>query len=267
MIKFIHVSDLHFHRSDADNRPVAAVLAGIREEFFVGDPHAVLLVTGDITDDGHPEQYAQARQALIGFGPNRVLACPGNHDYGPAGLFYSPSRGRRFDSDLAARLGTVEPYFTKDEPSVTLLRDRDGDRVMALGLNGVLETTTPIDFSCGEVGHRQLAALDATLANPASRAIPKIVYVHFHPFMHADPTMRLRDADALVRVLEGRIQVLCFGHRHVEGCWSNRAGIPHILAAPAAAETRHVWSISFQGTEPPTVQRELVLSLESGRAA
>jgi 3',5'-cyclic AMP phosphodiesterase CpdA len=263
MIRFFHVSDLHFHSSAEHNRRVCRVLGAIHRDFFAGGGRTVLVVTGDVTDDGRREQYARAREALLGFG--QVVVCPGNHDYGPAGVFYCPSSASLFDRELAHAHGAGEGYFGRPRPSVAFFGDEDGSRVMAIGLSAVRETMSPLDFSSGEVGQEQLGALDALLADPALRAVPKLVHLHFHPFMPKDPTMRLRDAGALLAVLGGRIQVLCFGHRHVEGAWWGRAGIPVILAAPAAAETRHVWSIGFEGGRLAYVERELIESLDPGR--
>jgi predicted phosphodiesterase len=244
MIKIIHISDTHFHTNADDNKAAGAFLSGVMNEYFLsGDNY--LLHTGDVTDDGHPEQYDNARGALLPFGRGRVLVCPGNHDYGPSGVFYSEAAGHRFDDCLAAPLGYAEPYFPKKQPVVRVLRDADGSRVMTIGINAVLETLNPFDFSCGEVGVQQLAVLDAILANPAAAPIPKLVYLHFHPFMHTHRTMKLLDAAAFLAVLRGRVQVLCFGHKHEQKSWPTSYGVDAILAAGAAYDIKKVWEISF----------------------
>jgi 3',5'-cyclic AMP phosphodiesterase CpdA len=51
-MKFIHLSDLHVHSSDSDNKELAAALKFIASTY---SNHA-LIITGDITDDGAPKQ-------------------------------------------------------------------------------------------------------------------------------------------------------------------------------------------------------------------
>jgi len=45
MIRFVHTSDLHFHRCRARNRGVEAALGAIRRSFFDGECESQLLVT------------------------------------------------------------------------------------------------------------------------------------------------------------------------------------------------------------------------------
>ncbi|MFI6368746.1 metallophosphoesterase [Nocardia sp. NPDC050630] len=75
MILVAQVSDTHFDlgtRNAERAERVMAYLAELRRR-----PDAIL-VTGDITDSGKPEQYAEARVALDADIP--VYALPGNHD-------------------------------------------------------------------------------------------------------------------------------------------------------------------------------------------
>ena len=260
MIKIIHISDLHFRKDPADNAAVYAVLSGIMNEYFLSGNN-YLLVTGDVTDDGHSRQYENALGALLPFGKERVLVCPGNHDYGPSGIFYSEIRARRFDERLARPLGYDEPYLPKVQPVVNVLRDTDGSRLMTIGINAGLETLSLCDFSCGEVGQRQLAALDAILANPNAKDIPKLVYLHFHPFLHTDATMKLKDADAFLAALNGHVQVLCFGHKHEQKSWPSLHGIDALLAAGRAPDTRKVWEISFAANKLAGVAEAVIPEL------
>ncbi|NUP29634.1 MAG: phosphodiesterase [Nocardia sp.] len=75
MILVAQVSDTHFDlgtRNVERAQRVMAYLADLRRR------PDVIVVTGDITDSGKPEQYAEARSALQADLP--VLAIPGNHD-------------------------------------------------------------------------------------------------------------------------------------------------------------------------------------------
>jgi 3',5'-cyclic AMP phosphodiesterase CpdA len=51
-MKFLHVSDLHFHRCDKDNKATIGALGFVAQNY----PDHHLVITGDITDDGHVEQ-------------------------------------------------------------------------------------------------------------------------------------------------------------------------------------------------------------------
>ncbi|WP_227998404.1 metallophosphoesterase [Nocardia australiensis] len=75
MILLAQVSDTHFDlgaRNAERVERVMAYLADLRRR-----PDAILL-TGDITDSGQPDQYAEARMALQADIP--VYSIPGNHD-------------------------------------------------------------------------------------------------------------------------------------------------------------------------------------------
>jgi 3',5'-cyclic AMP phosphodiesterase CpdA len=49
-------------------------------------PKHYLIVTGDISDDGHEQQFSNAFEALKA-SKGRIFLCPGNHDIGAAGNF------------------------------------------------------------------------------------------------------------------------------------------------------------------------------------
>lgn len=76
MLLLAHLSDVHLDGGEARAeraRRVVSYLAALPR------PVDAVLVTGDITDRGTPEEYAQAREVLGGLSVP-VLTCPGNHD-------------------------------------------------------------------------------------------------------------------------------------------------------------------------------------------
>ncbi|WP_278264622.1 metallophosphoesterase [Nocardia sp. AG03] len=75
MILAAQLSDTHFDLSTRNTERVEAVMGYLAELPRRPD---VILVTGDLTDSGKPEQYAEARLALRSEIPVHVL--PGNHD-------------------------------------------------------------------------------------------------------------------------------------------------------------------------------------------
>jgi 3',5'-cyclic AMP phosphodiesterase CpdA len=242
-MKFIHLSDLHFHRHQADNDAANAVLQYVKTHY----PDASLLITGDITDDGHEGQYKNAFAALKPF-LGRVFICPGNHDFGAAGNFFSLERAQRFDQFLSGPLHQGGTFTGDQTPVVNILKDGN-TTVMLIALDTNLETEHPFDFACGEVGAKQLAALTTILSTTPDPDVVKIVFFHHHPFMHGNPFMELIDAKPLMRALYRRVQVVCFGHRHVSQKWENLNGISYVLAADNAPGKDFARQITVTGRD------------------
>lgn len=224
-MKFIHLSDLHFHRKKKDNAEATKMLRFIKEKYADHN----LIVTGDIVDDGHEEQYKRAFEGLKDF-KGRIFISPGNHDFGAAGMLYSLERAKRFDEMLAVPLQQGGTFAGDNTPLVNIIEEQK-DRVMLIALDTNLETAHPFDFASGEVGSEQLAALDTTLSNPSAMDMIKILFFHHHPFMHNNPFMELKDAYELMRTMFCRVHVVLFGHKHVSGRWENMNGIQYILAS------------------------------------
>jgi 3',5'-cyclic AMP phosphodiesterase CpdA len=241
-MKFIHLSDFHFHRHPHDNEGANAVLTYVKDHY----PESHLIITGDIVDDGHPDQYSNAFDALAPF-KGRVYIAPGNHDFGAAGNFFSDERARRFDEYLSIPLEQGGTFMGDQTPVVNFLRE-DDTKVMLIALDTNLETAHPFDFACGQVGELQLAALKAIL----SASLPdyvKIVFFHHHPFMHNNPFMEIKDGRFLMSTTFNRVDVMCFGHKHVSSEWKNMNGIRFVLAADNAPGKDLAREISVMGRE------------------
>jgi len=224
-MKLIHLSDLHYHKDKVNNREADKLLDTVRKEY----PDHTLVITGDITDDGHPGQYQNALAALMPF-KGKVFIVPGNHDFGAAGNFYSRQRALRFDAVLCDGLEQGGTFAGDNMPVVNVVGDGK-DHLMIIALDTNLETTNPFDFACGEVGETQLSALDAILSDPLNAEMKKLVCFHHHPFIRHNPFMELRDARQLMRSLYRRVNLVLFGHRHVWQLWKNMNGIDWILAS------------------------------------
>lgn len=251
-MKIFHVSDLHFHRNDSDNAGANAALKTILGAF---DGDSVLVVTGDITDDGHATQYSKALAALQPFvgktGKPQVVVAPGNHDFGAAGNFYEASRARRFDEVICKGLDQPGAFAGDQGPNVQVVSSR-GTEVMFIALDSNLETEHPFDFACGEIGEGQLRALDRLLATRSTTSMKKVVLLHHHPFVRNDPFMELKDARAFWRTVFGRVDVVSFGHKHVFEKWTNQNGVALITAADNLPGKNFVHRIDLQAGQPPT---------------
>lgn len=78
MVVVAQISDLHFNGTEENRSRIAAVLDYVQSTVGHGDPVQALLVTGDLTDDGRPEEYVEAAEVLVGACPTLTLL--GNHD-------------------------------------------------------------------------------------------------------------------------------------------------------------------------------------------
>ena len=234
-MKFIHISDLHYHRDQENNAAANRLLTTIKARY----PDHILIVTGDITDDGHRQQYQNALDAL---GPfiGQVFLVPGNHDFGTAGNFYSREKADLFDDMLAAPLGQHGFFAGDNIPVINVL---DGVRLIALDTN--LETDNPFDFACGEIGERQLDELDKILSGSDDKA--KILFFHHHPFIYNNPFMELKDAAKLARVVYNRVDVILFGHKHEMAHWENRWNVKYILASDNSPGKDKAEEITIEG--------------------
>ena len=223
---FLHLSDLHYHQDPADNQAADQTMAYVQQHY----PNHYLIVTGDITDDGHSDQYRNAMRVLSPF-LGRIFIVPGNHDFGALGNFYDRERAERFDEMLAGPLHQGGSFHGYNQPVVNVVREGN-DAVMLIALDSNLETDSPFDFACGEVGDGQLKGLDRILAQ-AGPAMKKIVLLHHHPFIVNDPFMELMDARKLMRAIYQRADVLMFGHKHESKLWGPKEvnGLSYALAA------------------------------------
>lgn len=238
-MNFIHLSDLHVHSSDSDNKELTAALKFIANTY---SNHA-LVITGDITDDGAPRQYENAFKLLKAFA-GRIYICPGNHDFGAVGNLYSKERAIRFDQSLAIPLGQGGTFKGDSTPVVNILKDGDST-VMLIALDSNLETENPFDFACGEIGQSQLRALDTILATAPHNTV-KVLFFHHHPFMVNDPFMQLKDAGELARTIYGRTDVVLFGHKHEMNQWENRWGTRFILASDNSSDKNFAKELTIE---------------------
>jgi len=241
-MKFIHLSDLHIHTHDDDNTDVSAMLNFVSARY----PDHRLIVTGDIADDGAVKQYEKAYALLQPF-KNKIFICPGNHDFGAAGNFYSHERALRFDEILAKRLNQGGTFKGDSTPVVNVLRDGSTE-IMLIALDSNLETQHPFDFACGEIGESQLSALNTVLATTQRMGMVKVLLFHHHPFMVNDPFMELKDARALASTIYGRVDLVLFGHKHEMKQWEKRWGTKYMLASDNSPGKKFAKEITIDGT-------------------
>jgi 3',5'-cyclic AMP phosphodiesterase CpdA len=198
-MRLAHVSDLHFgHHDPAVSQTLAADLATQSPDLVV--------VSGDFTQRGTPEEFAMAR-AFLDSVAAPVFAVPGNHDLG-RNLF------RRFLNPY----GLYRRYIAADiDPYLELSRAEAS--VAIAGLNTTRRALADRDWSNGSINRRQVAELQAAFEHAPSGAI-RIVVAH-HPLMQpATPTLKptlavRRSAMALDAFASLGVRLVLSGHFHL----------------------------------------------------
>lgn len=189
-MKLWHITDTHLPSSGGEVA-VAHVLAQMA-------PLDVVVVTGDITDDGTADQYDLAERLLWPL-RGRLLLTPGNHDYGPLGLNCEPAAVTRY-RELARDLGSPAPGT----------RWIVG-RWLLLGLDSCRQTEAHL--ARGHLGSQQLDRLKETLKF-ADRAYLRTIVALHHAAQDSDPTLLLEDGDEFLKLVWGKADMVLCGHQH-----------------------------------------------------
>ena len=195
----------------------------------------LILMTGDLTDFGRPEEYALVRRLL---GPLKMplFVIPGNHDD------RDNLRSAFSDHDYLPQTGEFVQYVIDDYP------------LRMIGL----DTTIP-GKPGGELCGQRLDWLDQQLAKRASK--PTLLFMHHPPIktgiVHMD-VQNCGNGEALGEILEQHpqvFQVLCgHVHRPIHTHW-------HGVTVTIAPSASHYVALDTQENgpadwvlEPPTVQ-------------
>ena len=222
-MRILHISDLHIGKEgDVDRwRKAEKIVREIKRAWGEDDDKPLVLITGDVVDDGAEVEFIEARRILrplhrAGF---QVAPLPGNHDYGWNGAHAEEKRFKLFKKYL---LGIETRVTYPDVPYA----DKD---VILITLNSMHAETGFWDglLADGELGTRQLDELGeliTTLRDERKKSYRIVVALHHHPFQFPDdPPLkkikerighRLKDGDDLMKLLSGRIDALLFGHEH-----------------------------------------------------
>lgn len=234
MIRFIHLSDLHIHSDNGkeDNVNCKKVVDHLIDKYQTKKP--VILITGDIVDDGYVKQYKNAVDLLRPLVDQKfkVLAVPGNHDYGPLGniyteksqaLFQEPILCNLLDNKKAQRTGIgMEDLY----PMKTIIKN-----TLFIGVDSVVGAENEfLHFASGEVGEPQREKLNQYIQDNKDPERNTVVYFHHHPF-NRQFVMEMNDASEVLRLLAGKIQVLCFGHDHKSEAYNDKFNIEWMLAS------------------------------------
>jgi predicted MPP superfamily phosphohydrolase len=205
MEKIIHLSDIHVGHEECGAR-FRALIDNIT---FLKQPanNYIILITGDIVENAnHPEYIEEAVDDIEQLKERgyKVLVVPGNHDYGTGTV------GNKKFVHLFK-----EKYFKSREisyPKLDVINE-----IAFIGLDSTAEELHWLDrlLSEGELGERQLLRLEKMLNDPEVVSRKKVVYLHHHPFDFR-LGMELKDSNDLRKIIENKIDMLLFGHYHVD---------------------------------------------------
>jgi 3',5'-cyclic AMP phosphodiesterase CpdA len=184
---------------------------------FTNSPHiepgeTVVILTGDIVHRARGmedfELVARELQPLRSAGFRRLLAVPGNHDYG---------RGTRTDKRFVPLFKQVFFGGERSYPKLDIVDD-----IAFIGLDTMAEELNWYDqlWAEGEIGQDQLSRLAALLEDGEVRECRRrVIYLHHHPF-DWQPFHQLKDSLALgeaLKVAMGErvsIDAILYGHHH-----------------------------------------------------
>lgn len=222
MTTIAHLSDLHIGQPGADvaaRRLVDSILADLPD---------VIIITGDITDDGTTEQYALARDVLQPLVRRDcwLLVVPGNHDCGPKGMAFDRAARERFRKFTVALMG-----LDISQGAFPYVYTIDDCRFICLDT-----CTPPTQLACGNVGYLQRMALARELEAAKRAGLHTVVAAHHHPF-DVGFGLELTDSAELLATLSHRTDLLLFGHKHQAAEWSEVFGVRRILASCKSTDT------------------------------
>ena len=207
-MKLVQISDLHIgglFKQDAFNTIVKEVNDDLKPD--------VIIISGDLTDDGLLFQFEQARKEIDRFNCPNLIVFPGNHDYRHTGYL----------------------LFKKFFPFTKQIYEFDDNIVVV-----TLGTARP-DRDEGEVGHRQSIWMEETLGK-YNNFKTKIVAMHHHLIAIPDTgytnVVGISDAgDTLRACLESKVDLVLCGHKHRPWLWN--LGTLKIAYASTACSWRY----------------------------
>lgn len=206
-MKIAHISDIH--ATEAHLLPDLAENVIKRLNELAPD---ILVVTGDLTDNGYPIEYERAKRYIDRIAGARRVVVPGNHDVRNVG-------------DLG-----FEEFFGPRS------RKECSNGVTILGI----DSTQP-DIDDGHVGRDKYKWIEQSLDTTDF----KIVAMHHH-LIPVPKTGRessiLRDAgDVLELLVRCEVDLVLCGHKHVPWVWDLNGMI--IVNAGTACTNRVKWNI------------------------
>jgi 3',5'-cyclic-AMP phosphodiesterase len=191
-MRIAHLSDPHLARGPLAAQPAANLADAIGRVLAIEPRPDCVVITGDLADTGHPEEYA-ALHAILRRCPVPVHLMPGNHD----------------DPDaLIARFGDT-PFLADGLSTSYAVQYPEATIIVA--------DSWLAEDPAGQLGPDQLGWLDRTLA--ARPQVPAFVCLHHPPLTLGMPFLdriMLTDAAEFAQVIRQHPHVVrvLTGHVH-----------------------------------------------------
>lgn len=202
-MKIIHLSDLHI--GIWKNYEKAELLFDkIKFKYNSEAEKPVIVITGDIVNGGLRSQFLEAKFLIDNLNEYEVLLCPGNHEIGRNGMGVEPDNIKKYEIFLKESINF---------PVLKKIKDCHFIALDSMEREMEIEDNSKVDGYCGEVQLNNLNDRINTIKNnnPTDKII---VYLHHHPFLYNN-YVKLKDADELLDLIKGRINILLFGHKHI----------------------------------------------------
>jgi 3',5'-cyclic AMP phosphodiesterase CpdA len=221
-------------RRRAEHRP--EVLDALLKDLRQTRPEHVV-ITGDLTHVGLPQEFHQARLWLDRLGASdRVTVIPGNHDA------YVRTAWDTTYAQWEPYMQSDPEYRTSDRAGHSMfptLRVRDG--VALIGLSSAV--ASPPFMATGTLGEAQLDRFAQLLRSTGRQGLFRLVLLHHPPRVEDEKwRKRLTDGRALCRILgeEGAELILHgHGHRYAESGVASRDGEIPVFGIPSASAIGH----------------------------
>lgn len=195
MTRLVHLSDLHFGKTDL------RLIEPLRQEIERANPDLVI-ISGDLTLRAKTAEFEEAAKFIAELSAP-CFVVPGNHDipyyYAFLERFTDPYRRWRRHIGNA-----LEPTWV-------------GDQVAVIGINTVRRAQWRFNWADGRISRSQLARIDRRLS-----ALPKgrlRIVVGHHPFLAPDPSLQdrvvRRSKQALAMFRRHRVRLVLAGHLHL----------------------------------------------------
>lgn len=224
-MRAVFITDPHVKADPRENEILAERLAPL-------DPADLLIVSGDVTDNGSRDEYNEARRLLAPWKGHCILA-PGNHDC--AGL-----HGLRWSDQAAARWAK----FTQD---MEALSDSVVNGVYICALDSVNAEPNLAELAQGELGEAELERAREAIEQAHLKGLKVCLTMHHNPVDNPrsgasspiedaedkflDWAEKLRDSEKFLKIAYGQADYIVCGHTHLRLSWTSTRGIPTQLLA------------------------------------
>ena len=248
MKKFIHLSDLHIgaNEKNLENQYLKVIIDHILQRYQNLKNKPVIMIKGDITNNGDKEEYIEAVKLLNRFKESGFILkiVPGNHDYGYCGNVYTKESQENFKKYILEDLLELELVYTDEGLLNVYPIVEEVNGVVYIALDSVIDKDDELlHFASGEMGERQLKKLANILKGYIKTDKVRVAYFHHHP-VERSLFLKMDDAQKVMGVLSDVVDFICFGHKHKEEeLDGSQYGVRHILACGKSTEVKKVGDI------------------------